>query len=97
MCLGKGKVQPTILFTDQVEEQIVHMREHFGRGIRVHLHPYVYAYVTRGSLFRRISTKWFNKYGVRVQENQSLGMLETKFYSRQGDLLVLPKEDSEKS
>ena len=97
MCLGKGKVQPTLLFTDQVEEQIAHMREHFGRGIRVHLHPYVYAYVTKGSLFSRLSTKWFKKYGVRVQENQSLGMLETKFYSRQGNLLELPKEDGEKS
>ena len=97
MCLGKGKVQPTLLFTDQVEEQIAHMREHFGRGIHVHLHPYVYAYVTRGSIFSRLSAKWFNKYGVRVQENQSLGMLETRFYSRNGELLQLPKEDSEKS
>ena len=97
MCLGKGKVQPTLLFTDQVEEQIAHMREHFGRGIRVHLHPYVFAYVTRGSIFSRLSAKWFKKYNVRVQENQSLGMLETKFYSRNGELLQLPKEDSEKS
>ena len=97
MCLGKGKVQPTLLFTDQVEEQIAHMHEHFGRGIRVHLHPYVYAYVTKGSIFSRLSTKWFKKYGVHVQENQSLGMLETKFYSRKGELLQLPKEDSEKS
>ena len=97
MCLGKGKVQPTLLFTDQVEEHIAQMREHYGRGIRVHLHPYVYAYVTKGSIFKRLSTTWFRKYGVYVQENQSLGMIETKFYSRKGELLELPKEDSEKS
>ena len=96
-CLGKGKVQPTLLFTDQVEEQIAHMREHFERGIRVHLHPFVYAYVTKGSIFTRLSVKWFKKYGVHVQENQSLGMIETKFYSRKGELLELPKKDSEKS
>lgn len=97
MCLGKGKVQPTILFTDNVEEQLAHMREHFGRGIRVHLHPYVYSYVTRGTIFKRLSTQWFKKYGARIVENQSLGMLEMKFYSRKGELLELPKEDSEKS
>ena len=97
MCLGKGKVQPTILFTDQVEEQLAQMKEHFGRGIRVHLHPYVYSYVTRGSIFKRLSTKWFNKFGVRVVENQSLGFLETRFYNRKGEQLELPKNDSEKS
>ncbi len=92
VCLGKGKVQPTILFTDQVEEQIAHMREHFGRGIRVHLHPYVYSYVTRGSIFRRMSAKWYRLYGVRVIENQSNGMLETRFYNRKGELLEIPSE-----
>ena len=96
MCLGKGKVQPTILFTDQVEEQIAHFRQHFGRGIRVHLHPYVYAYVTRGSLFSRLSTKWFKNYGVRVIENQALGFLETRFYNRKGVLLELPTEEPAK-
>ena len=97
LCMGKGKVQPTILFTEQVEEQIAQLKEHFGRGIRVHLHPYVYSYVTRGSIFSRIATKWFNKYGVRVIENQALGLLETRFYNRKAELLKLPKEDSEKS
>ena len=97
MCLGKGKVQPTILFTEQLEEQIAYMRQHFGRGIRVHLHPYVYSYVVRGSIFSRLSTKWFNRYGVRVVENQALGLLEAKFYNRKGAILELPQEDSEKS
>ena len=97
LCMGKGKVQPTILFTEQLEEQIAQMREHFGRGIRIHLHPYVYAYVVRGSLFKRIAMRWFRQYGVRVIENQALGLLEAQFYNRKGERLELPKEDSEKS
>ena len=96
MCQGKGKVQPTILFTDQVEEQLAQLREQFGRGISVHLHPYVYSYVTRGSIFKRLSTKWFRQLGVRVVENQSLGFLETRFYNRKGEPITL-KNDSEKS
>ena len=94
MCHGKGKVQPTILFTDQVEEQLAQIREHFGRGMRVHLHPYVYSYVTRGSIFKRLATQWFKKYGIRVIENQSLGFLETRFYNPKGEQLELPKNDS---
>jgi len=97
LCHGKGKVQPTILFTEQVEEQIAQLRENETRGITVQLHPFVYAYVMRGSIFSRIATKWRRKYGVKVQENQALGLLETKFFANNGELLELPKNDSEKS
>ena len=41
--------------------------------------------------------RWFNRYGVRVIENQAIGLLETRFYNRKGELLELPKNDGEKS
>ena len=64
-CMGKGKVQPTLLFTDQVQEDIEHMSEHFGQGLRLHLHPFVYAYATRG-LFTSLASKWKRKYGIKA-------------------------------
>ena len=91
-CMGKGKVQPTLLFTDQVQEEIEHFTEHFGKGLRLHLHPFVYSYATRG-LFSSLSNRWKRKYGVRVIENQSLGMLETRFFDSKGTQLQLPKEE----
>ena len=77
-CGGKGKIQSSILFTDQIVEQIEHEVEQHGRGIQLHLHPYIYAYVTRGWL-KSLAHQWHRKYGIRVVENQSLGMLETRF------------------
>lgn len=87
MCMGKGKVQPTILFTDQVEEQIVNKYEEFGRGLILHLHPYVYAYASKGWL-KSLKWRWRCKYGVRLVENQSLGMLETRFFDKNGNALT---------
>ena len=95
-CMGKGKVQPTLLFTDQVQEDIEHMSEHFGQGLRLHLHPFVYAYATRG-LFTSLASKWKRKYGIKVIENQSLGMLETRFFDKQGKQLQMPKEEKNES
>ena len=95
-CMGKGKVQPTLLFTDQVQEDIEHMSEHYGQGLRLHLHPFVYAYATRG-LFTSLASKWKRKYGVKVIENQSLGMLETRFFDKQGKQLQMPKEEKNES
>ena len=88
-CMGKGKIQPSILFTDQVAEACAHMFGHYGRGLRLHLHPYVFAYVSRGWL-ASLKMQWQRQYGVHVMENQSLGMLEMRFYDAQGNLITHP-------
>lgn len=92
-CLGKGKVQSSILFTDQVEEQIEHLREHIKEGrVDVSLHPYVFSYVTRG-WFNNLAKQWKRRFNVRVLENQSLGMLEMRFTDANGKNLSPMLED----
>ena len=91
-CMGKGKIQSSVLFTDRVAEECEHMTEHYGRGLTLHLHPYVYAYVSRGYL-GSLKHQWHRRYGVRVLENQSLGMLEMRFYDAQGNLLQHPRNE----
>lgn len=94
-CQGKGKIQPSILFTDQVQEEIEHMMHHYGKGMRLHLHPYVYAYVSRGLLFS-LKSQWQRKYGVKVIENQSIGILEMRFVDAAGNILKHPVEEERK-
>ena len=93
-CMGKGKIQPSILFTDQVEEEIGHYYEHYGKGLRLHLHPYVYSYVCRG-WFNSLKCQWRRRYDVRVVENQSLGMLEMRFCDAKGNILSHQEEPQE--
>ena len=94
-CMGKGKIQASILFTDQLEEACEHMREQFGRGLTLHLHPYVYSYVCRGWLMS-LKAQWRRKYGVRVVENQSLGMLDMRFFDAKGKVLKHTHEEPKK-
>ena len=89
-CMGKGKIQSSIFFTDQIVEQIETMVAQHGRGLRLHLHPFVYAYICKGIWNQK--RQWALRYGVRVIENQSLGMLETKFFTRKGEECWLPKD-----
>lgn len=77
-CMGKGKIQPSILFTDQVEEQIVQQKAEHGRGLILYVHPYVYAYASRGC-WSSLKARWRRRYGIRLREDQSLGMLQTRF------------------
>jgi len=77
-CMGKGKIQPSILFTDQVEEQIVQYVQEHGKNLNLYVHPFVYAYASRGWI-KSIKAKWRRQYGVHLLEDQSLGMLQTRF------------------
>jgi ribonuclease G len=85
-CMGKGKIQASVLFTDQINEACEQMSELHGKGLRLHLHPFIYAYVEKGWV-RSLKAQWRRRYGVRVVENQSLGMLEMRFYDAKGNLL----------
>jgi hypothetical protein len=44
---------------------------------------------------KSLTCKWRIKYGVHTIENQSLGMLETKFYNRKGAQLTLPTAEEQ--
>lgn len=59
-CKGKGQVQPTVFFTDEVEEMVRKLTKEEGiKKFTLHLHPYVAAYLTKkkassqGLSFRR--------------------------------------------
>lgn len=91
-CMGTGKMQASILFTDQIEEKIadlvnVHHIEHFC----LHLHPYVSAYVKKGFFSTSIFSKWKKKYSknIKLIENQEISFLDYKIYDTEGNELDL--------
>lgn len=94
-CMGTGKVQPTLLFTEQLENQLEQFAAQKDKPDTLELHPFVYAYVSRGWL-GSLKTKWKRQFGIHVRENQSLGLIEARFLDADGSMLTL-KNDSEKS
>lgn len=77
-CMGKGKIQPSLLFTDQLEEQIAHEVQEHGKNLILYVHPYIYAYACKGWL-HSLKNQWHRRYGIRLMEDQNLGMLQTRF------------------
>ena len=92
-CHGKGRIQSSINFAEQLEQEIELMFRQYGKGLRLHVHPYVYAYLTKGLCSLRM--RWWWKYGIGLQENQSLGMLEYHFYSSHGKEISRPQEEKD--
>ena len=90
-CHGKGRIQSSINFTEQLEQEIDLMYRQYGKGIRLHVHPYIYAYATKGLL--SLKRRWWWRYGISLQENQGLGMLEYHFFNAKNMELSRPQAE----
>ena len=86
VCHGKGKIQPSVLFTDTLESKIETLVSTIGvKRFKLNVHPYVAAYIEKR--FFSLLRKWQIKYGmgIRVVPNQKLAYLEYHFYDKDGN------------
>ena len=85
-CGGSGKIKPSILFTDLLEGKIRQLSQqlHFKR-IRLHIHPYVAAYLNKGLI--SLKRKWQFKYKTSIQltPDEGLAYLQYQFYNDKGE------------
>ena len=80
-CFGTGIAKPSLLFTDTLEEKIdVLINKLNMRIFKLHIHPYVFAFITKGFFSILQNWKWKYSRKMKVIPDQSLGMLEYKFY-----------------
>jgi ribonuclease G len=80
-CLGTGHSKPSILFTDTLEEKLDNLTNKLNmKRFKLHVHPYVYAYISKGFISMLKRWKWKYSSQMRIIPDQSLGFLEYKFY-----------------
>jgi len=92
-CFGKGEIQPSILFTDNLENKISYIVEKLNlKDFSLHIHPYVAAFINKG-LFS-LKWKWKFRYSLRIKiiPNQNLGFLEYRFYDTDKNELDMKDE-----
>ena len=96
-CLGKGTIQPSMLFTEQLEGKIDQLVNKIGvKKFQLHVHPYVAAYINQGVLSLRL--KWQMKYGfgVKIIPSQKMAYLQYEFYDSQNQFLDMREENENK-
>ena len=95
-CLGTGKVQPTLFFTDKLEQMIKQLTQEEGiRTFTLHVHPYVAAFIRnrqgRGFLglmgTKSLLSTWRTAYGkgIEVLPDQSIGMIDYEVTDSEGN------------
>lgn len=92
-CFGKGKIKPSILFTDQLEGKIDRLVNKIGiKKFQLHVHPYVAAYINQGVL--SLKRKWQLKYGlgVNIIASQKMAYLQYEFYDSKRQFIDMKEE-----
>ncbi len=91
-CGGTGKVQPSLLFVDQIENTLRFIiKEQNQKKITLNVHPYIEAYILKGGFLRNRQWKWYfeHKQWVKVQSMESYGFMEFKFFNQAQDEIVV--------
>jgi ribonuclease G len=89
-CNGTGSITASILITDQIEHHIEHLFvKQNERELVLALHPFLYAYYTKGFISKRV--RMFFKYNrwVKIVKDSSLGITEFHFLNKDGEEIDL--------
>ncbi|MDE5843363.1 MAG: Rne/Rng family ribonuclease [Muribaculaceae bacterium] len=76
-CFGKGQVQPSLLFTDKLEEKLDYLVNTLEvKKFTMYVHPYVEAYIKKGMF--SLYGKWRRRFGrgMKLMADQSLAYLQ---------------------
>jgi ribonuclease G len=84
-CDGTGKIQASIMFSDEIESQLKYLlQERKLKKVTLVVHPYLESYFKKGLISKQ--RKWFFNYKkwVPVRGNNSNQLLEYKFIDGDG-------------
>ncbi len=85
-CDGTGLSRPSILFIDEVENNIRYLiQEQNEKNLTIGFHPFIYAFITKGIF--PLHYRWFFKYKhwIKLKSMKSFHFLEYRFYNNKGD------------
>ena len=93
-CQGTGKVQPSVLFVDQIESALKFIvKEQNIKKISLCVHPYIEAFINKKDGFFKPSLlkKWSKELGCKIdiRSMASFGFMEYKFYNELEDQIMI--------
>jgi ribonuclease G len=90
-CKGTGKIGPSILLVDDIEKDLKYVVSQGIRKLKLHVHPILEGYLTKGTIFKpSIAKKWNKEHDIKIKvvsDNES-PLTEYNFYDDQTDDLI---------
>ncbi|MGE0567219.1 MAG: ribonuclease E/G [Bacteroidia bacterium] len=91
-CNGTGKVQPSLLFVDQIENALRFIiKDQNQKGIILQVHPYIEAYIKKGRWLKSRQWKWYREFKqwIEIQPIESYSFMDYKFFTKEMDEIII--------
>jgi ribonuclease G len=90
-CNGTGKISSTLILEDEIEKNLNYLLTHKHTNLSLVVHPIMYAYLTKGGIFRSRLWKWRMKHKQRIKlkENTNYHLTEFHFYDNHEEEIKL--------
>jgi ribonuclease G len=89
-CGGSGEIKPSIILIDEIENNLRYLiQEQNEKDLTLRVHPYIYAFLTKGIFSLRM--KWMLKYktAFKLQPSIAYHFLEYRFFNKLDDEIKL--------
>jgi len=89
-CGGTGEIKPSIILIDEIENNLRYLiQEQNEKDLTLRVHPYIYAFLTKGLFSTRM--KWMLKYktAFKLQPSIAYHFLEYRFFNKLDDEIKL--------
>ena len=77
-CNGTGKVSPTLLLVDEIENRLNYLVTHQHKNLTIAVHPILHSHLTKGIF--SIAWKWNRKYKTRIRVKPNSDYYLTEFH-----------------
>lgn len=91
-CGGSGEIKPSILLTDEIENNIQYLLQDQNEAfLKIGLHPFVFAFLREKGLFRSIQWKWYFRFKkwISLSPDNSFQLLEYRFFNKNQEEIKL--------
>jgi ribonuclease G len=86
-CKGTGEISSSVVLMDEIENRLKYLTHNMNmKGISLHVHPYIAAFLTKGFLKSK-RMNWLFKYKkfIKIQAINSFQFGEYKFFNAAGE------------
>ncbi len=91
-CNGTGKVQPSILFVEQIDNALRFIiTEQSIKNITLNVHPYIAGFLKTKGFLRSKQWQWYfeHKQWINITSSDSYSFMEYHFFNKDGDEITI--------
>jgi ribonuclease G len=83
-CNGTGKITSTLLLEDEIEKNLSYLIKHKHEQLKLVVHPFVHAYLTKGWFWKTKMAVWNKKFGQKtaIVSDSSCHLTEYHFFDK---------------